>query len=293
MKNKIVVFTPTYNRKKTLPRAYESLLRQSCKEFTWLIIDDGSTDDTKEIVRKWINDGKISIEYYYQENHGKTYAYNEAVKKAKGKWFLCLDSDDYLSDDAIEIVSNSCEEAINRNCIGIIALKKNIALQKNIKLNIKKFTVLNFAKLYRKYKFKGETVIVYDLKLLKSNLFPYFVGEKFVPEQLLYDKMDNVGDLLFIDNDIYYYEYQCDGYTKNMNSLLKNNPKGYLATGMQRLKYSKLFGNKLRGAVQVNVAYKLLKKSLIKKIKDFTIIDSALLIVTYIPACLLYIKKYK
>ena len=96
------IFTPTYNRAYILPQLYQSLCMQTCKDFEWLIIDDGSTDNTYSLVEDWINKCKqFSIRYYAKENAGKPRAINDGVKKAKGKYFFMVDSDDRLKPDAI------------------------------------------------------------------------------------------------------------------------------------------------------------------------------------------------
>ena len=109
----ITVFTPTYNRSNTLPRAYESLLNQTNKDFVWLIIDDGSTDNTKELVDNWIAQDKLKIEYHYKENGGKHTAMRLAYQLTKTKYFLNFDSDDELTPDAINSFLNEWSKIIN------------------------------------------------------------------------------------------------------------------------------------------------------------------------------------
>lgn len=99
----ITVFTPTYNRAYCLHQCYESLRRQSCKNFLWLIIDDGSTDGTDELVRKWMEQSAgFEIRYVYKENGGLHTGYNAAIERLDSELAVCVDSDDYLTDDAIE-----------------------------------------------------------------------------------------------------------------------------------------------------------------------------------------------
>ena len=98
----LTVFTPTYNRAYTLGRLYESLCRQSNKNFEWLVVDDGSKDGTEELIKSWQSEEKISIRYIYQENGGKMRAHNRGVKSTETELFVCVDSDDYLVDDGIE-----------------------------------------------------------------------------------------------------------------------------------------------------------------------------------------------
>ena len=104
MEKILTVFTPTYNRAYILPKCYESLTKQTCKEFVWVIIDDGSTDDTAELVKKWIEEDKIEIRYYYQDNKGMHGAHNKAYEVIDTELNVCIDSDDYMTDDAVEII---------------------------------------------------------------------------------------------------------------------------------------------------------------------------------------------
>lgn len=101
-KAKITVFTPVYNRADTLPRLYESLKRQTDQSFVWIIVNDGSTDESEKLVKTWVTEHKLDIKYFYQENAGKPTAHNQGVKETETELFVCVDSDDYLKDDGIE-----------------------------------------------------------------------------------------------------------------------------------------------------------------------------------------------
>ena len=96
MKKRMTVFTPTYNRAYILPKLYDSLCQQTVKSFEWLIVDDGSVDNTQELVEKWIEEKKIEIRYFKQANGGKQRAHNLGVEKSKEEIFVCVDSDDYV-----------------------------------------------------------------------------------------------------------------------------------------------------------------------------------------------------
>lgn len=108
---KFTIFTPTYNRAYILPKLYQSLLRQSNKDFEWLVIDDGSTDNTETLVQKYINENKIPIRYYLQKNQGKHIAINKALNLANGEYIVTVDSDDYIVDNHIEI----CKKLTKKN----------------------------------------------------------------------------------------------------------------------------------------------------------------------------------
>lgn len=98
----LTVFTPTYNRAHTLGRTYESLLRQTDQDFEWLVIDDGSTDNTRRLVQGWIAEDKIPIRYIHKENGGLYTGYNTAYANIETELCVCIDSDDYMPDDAVE-----------------------------------------------------------------------------------------------------------------------------------------------------------------------------------------------
>ena len=101
---KFTIFTPTYNRKEFLTKLYGSLKKQTYKDFEWIVVDDGSSDGTKEIVQNFIDEKKLDIKYYYKENGGKQRAYNYGAEKACGELFICLDSDDEYVADGLEII---------------------------------------------------------------------------------------------------------------------------------------------------------------------------------------------
>ncbi len=111
----ISVFTPTYNREKTLPRVFKSLMVQSFKAFEWIIIDDGSTDQTERLVKSFYKTADFPIKYYKQENQGKHIAQNKAVDLSRGELFLPLDSDDTITLDALEVIWKSWQSIPNES----------------------------------------------------------------------------------------------------------------------------------------------------------------------------------
>lgn len=121
----VTVITPTYNRAYILPKLFESLKAQTSKNFEWLIVDDGSADDTKTLVESWIKSKpEFNIQYIYQENAGKMQAHNTAVQNCKTEFFMCVDSDDYIQEKAIEILDEKAKEIAKLNNVaGIIGYK--------------------------------------------------------------------------------------------------------------------------------------------------------------------------
>ena len=226
MKAKITVFTPTYNRREVLGKCFESLCNQSNKNFIWLIIDDGSTDATKDYIDGLKAD--FEIKYVYQENGGKHRAHNNAVKNCTTDYFLILDSDDILAEDCIEKLYNYIKEIDDKDYIGgIIGNKSTIKTRKD---NEKKMPQIKYStgiELYQKYGFVGETLRFYKTKVLRKFLFPEIDYEKFAFENVVFDKIDTKYKLLVIQDNLYFFEYLEDGYTKNVDKLKINNPIAY------------------------------------------------------------------
>ncbi len=233
---KVTVFTPTYNRASLLEKLYQSLLTQTNKSFVWLIVDDGSTDNTKNVVTAFQNENKIEINYIFQENGGKHVAHNTGVNNCKTDIFYCVDSDDYLSDDCIEIILNNWQRVADDDLLaGMIALKKDINKKEVITpmpKNIERASIYN---LYNKHFFKGDAAIIFKSSVIKQYLFPVFENEKFVTEGAVYDLISQDYDMLLINKVIYYYEYLNDGYSVNIHQVHLKSPLGYIFFLKQRI----------------------------------------------------------
>lgn len=237
MKNKeytITIFTPTYNRGYILMNLYQSLLQQTKKDFYWLIVDDGSSDNTKDMVKEWMVDNKIKIEYFYIENAGKAAAMNFALGVASGKLFFCVDSDDYLSDDAIEKILR-CYTDLNSSYVGILAGRKNYRTNEVITKFKGRRHSGKLRELYNKREISGDTALIYKTSLIKKYRFPVFENEKFIPESYLYDLLDKEGELYLLEEYIYMGDYLKDGYTGKIKEIIFKNPNGYYAYIAQRL----------------------------------------------------------
>jgi len=232
---KITIFTPTYNRAYILPNLYKSLLGQTNKCFVWIIVDDGSTDQTKQLVQQWIDKSCFKIEYYKQSNQGKSMAHNKGVSLTKTELFTCVDSDDYLSTDAIENILSLWEKAGGAKCVGILSYKGYANGKFITEISDKKCSRTTLRVAYLKHGLIGDTMLIYKTNVISRFKFPNFGGEKFVPEAYLYDQIDQVGELLILRKTLYYCQYLTDGYTSNIAKLLANNPQGYLAYIKQRL----------------------------------------------------------
>lgn len=232
----LTIFTPTYNRGHLLNRIYQSLLEQECLDFEWLIVDDGSTDDTELIVKSFIDENKINIRYIYKENGGKHTAHNSAVINADGEMFLCLDSDDQLAPNAVKII-NQAKSRIQDNDCGFIGYKQDttgkllsskLADNENIHCGLFRLT--------KNQNISGEFAFVFLTEILKKYLFPVFESERFIGECILYDKLELEGYTLCpLGQVIELCEYQSDGLSNNLNAVMKKNPAGYCLYYMQRI----------------------------------------------------------
>ena len=223
----ITVFTPSYNRGYSLPRLYESLCRQSSNDFIWSIVDDGSSDNTIEIVKKWQSDHIINITYIQQANGGKMRAHNKGVALCATELFLCVDSDDYLVDDAIEQIEIAWQNRPKDGFVcGIVAYR---TILKGGQCSIPaRFPKLGFSTLGGLYAngFHGDTTLVFKTEIIKQYPFAEIEGEKFITEGYVYEQIDQKYKYILLDEALTVCEYQEDGYTRNILKILYQNPKG-------------------------------------------------------------------
>jgi len=283
---KITVFTPTFNRSNTLERLYNSLIEQTDFDFLWLIVDDGSIDDTEQKVLKWKNDKKIQIDYHKQENRGKSFAHNVGVSLTRTELFTCVDSDDYLCKSAIELILKTWLTYKDSNTIGIVTLKQNIQtnhLPRNLRLE--NSTLHN---IYLNQKYKGELMLIYKSNILKKYYFPIFDGEKFVPESYIYDLMDNEGVMIPLNKTLYYFSYNSDGYTMNMRRTLYENHNGYKLFMENRIRNNSL--NELYGNI---IRYDAICLATNTKINYSKIRDSIISIIIRPISYFFYLKSYR
>lgn len=263
----LTVFTPTFNRAYTLDKTYRSLLRQSNKSFIWLIVDDGSTDNTKAVVDDWICENKISIEYHYQENAGKMVAHNWASQLCKTELFLCLDSDDQLADTAVEDVISFWEKHRNDrdDLLGIIAPKTIVNKERSVVRNpeIPQGIVYTTGRGLYQSGYRGETAMVFRTEILRKYPFPVQEGEKFISEISAYDAMDEHYVMLAYNRPLMICEYQEDGYSNNLLKINVANPKGVVYVNQQRQRILHRFSPTL---MREYIAYSRIAKYSWKKI---------------------------
>lgn len=285
---KLTIFTPTYNRAYILEKLYESLINQTCKEFIWLIVDDGSKDNTKELVTGWIKENKIEIKYIFQTNGGKMRAHNTGVKNCETKLFFCVDSDDYIVKNAVDEILNHSQELLKNDNLSAIVAYKGLSESKVIgnefPKNIKE-SALN--DLYRKG-FKGDTSLIFKTEILKNYLFPEIDGEKFITEDYSYSLIDEKYKMLVLPEILTVCEYREDGYTQNIVRYTINNPIGMIKYYGLKVKLSKSLKEKAMAVVRYTGFGKLSKqKNLYKNC------NAKLLYILLHPLSMIYYLKKK
>ena len=230
---RVTLFTPTYNRAYILDRLYRSVQRQSFRDFEWLIIDDGSTDNTQELVQGWIKESNdFPIRYYKVPNGGKCRAINKALELARGELFFTMDSDDYLTDDALEKV-DAWEKTLPKDG-RFCAVAGNLGTSPFETSNsMLPAPYLDTSALCRypqpgKVLIDGERALVFYTAVHRQYPYPEFEGENFMTEAVAWNRMAHDGyKVRFVNDIIWVYEYLPDGLTKAGSSIFLKNPQGY------------------------------------------------------------------
>ena len=250
MTEKLTVFTPAYNRAHTLPRAFEALKKQSDKRFVWLIVDDGSTDNTREVVEVFQKeDCGFKIEYVYKENGGMHTAHNLAYKLIKTELNTCIDSDDTIGDEAVGKILDFWEKNGSDEFAGIVGFDTDFdgnVIGTRFPENLKKTTL----GAYYKNGGSGDKKLVYRTDVVKKfPPYPEYEGEKLVPLGSLYTLIDQDYELLVLDVALCRVEYQPDGSGASIFRQYRQSPKGFAYSRIIRMKYSDSFKERATGAI--------------------------------------------
>lgn len=233
----ITVFTPTFNRAKTLVRLYESLCNQSSSDFKWIIVDDGSIDNTRAQVEIWIEENKIDIQYYYQKNKGKLAAQILALNYIDTELFTCIDSDDYMPYDAVEKILNFWKTNKKANSAGVIGLDayQDGSVAGEYLPDIKEST---YSELVDYYKIKGDKKYIFDTEVYKKYLpYPYFENEIFHEVSWIFTLIDQDYKFLLSDEVYCIIEYQQDGLSNGLYKRYKNSPNSFMEYRKVKMKY--------------------------------------------------------
>ena len=234
----LTIFTPAYNRAHTLPRTYESLCTQNCKDFIWLIVDDGSQDNTAELVKQWqAKDNGFEIQYIYKENGGMHTAHNVAYANIHTELNTCIDSDDKLAPGAVEKILAKWEQVRDLGYAGIIALDSDFdgkILGKGFPKGLTETSVIG----YYAAGGSGDKKLVYRTDIINSYpAYPVFEGEKYVSLSYKYRLIDQDYKMAVLDDVLCHVEYQPDGSSNTMWRQYLRNPKGWAFWRKVRMQY--------------------------------------------------------
>jgi glycosyltransferase involved in cell wall biosynthesis len=238
---KITVFTPTYNRDYIIGKLYKSLQEQTYANFEWLVIDDGSSDNTKEMFEEWVTENnKFSIRYYKVENGGKHRAINKATNLARGELFFIVDSDDYLTEDALESIvkweGKLGDQELFCGVSGNRGKNKNEFWGKTFDGEYIDATYIDRGR----YNIAGDKAEVFYTSILKNYKFVEFEGENFITEATVWDRMAYDGyKIRYFNKIIYISDYLNDGLTKSGEEIFARNPQGTACVFKQKIKFYK------------------------------------------------------
>lgn len=255
----LTVFTPAYNRAHLLPRLYESLCRQTSDDFQWLLVDDGSSDNTKELVAQWISENRIIIRYIYQENQGMHGAHNTAYKNIDTELNTCIDSDDYMPDNAVELILKKWNTVDKEKYAGIIGLD---AIASGEIIGTEFQTAYTTLEDFYLQGGKGDKKLVYRTDVIKRYPeYPIFEGEKYVGLGTKYLFIDKDYQLATINEALVIVEYQEDGSSNTMFAQYLKYPKGFIYNRITTMKYSKSMKRKFIEAIHYVSSCIILKKN--------------------------------
>ena len=221
----ITIFTPIYNRATFLLRLFDSLVKQTYKNFEWIIVDDGSSDNIRDVVNALQKKGKLDIQFIHQKNGGKHRAINVGVELAKGELFFILDSDDILPPNALELVVKYYEEIKNDSSFagvsGIDGYFDGRIIGSGLPLEV---LDSNSIDIHYKYHVIGDMKEVFRTSVMREIPFPEIENEKFCPEDLVWNRIAQKYKLRYFNKVIYNVEYQPEGLTAKIVKIRMKSP---------------------------------------------------------------------
>lgn len=287
----ITVITPTYNRATNLRSLYRSLLSQTNNNFIWLIVDDGSTDDTNNVVSAYVAEKKIQIKYIKKENGGKHTALNLGIKTINTPLTFIVDSDDELTDDAIEVIRLYYEKYKETDLCGFSFLRKF----PDGKINGNLFNPDEKIDTYINCRVNGndmnsDKAEVYFTSCLKEFPFPEFEGERFLGEDVVWARMSRKYQMVHINRPIYISEYLETGLTRNRRKNNIKSPNGCMTRANEYLRSDVNLKFREKCALQYLIYGWFAKKKAKELLKSAN--QKWLVILNLAPAKLVY-KKWK
>jgi glycosyltransferase involved in cell wall biosynthesis len=226
MRKLLTILTPTFNRAEFLPRLYESLKTQSDRDFEWLIVDDGSTDATPALCARFIDESAVAIRYIRKENGGKHTAVNVGVEAADSTLVFIVDSDDYVTENAVSRIAWIWKEFSAPDRSGISFLRgtsEGVPLGKTFPTNLE---ISSYLEMRFNRAVYGDKAEVYRTDILKNFRFPEFEGEKFLAEDAVWARIGLQYKMVHVNEIIYVSNYLEAGLTRSGKSLMVRCPKG-------------------------------------------------------------------
>ncbi len=221
----VTIVTPSYNRAHTLERLYKSLLNQGNKAFNWLIVDDGSTDNTEEVVNSFLKNSPFKICYTKKKNGGKHTALNLAFETVDTRYTFIVDSDDCITDDAVQSIYDADKTVMENNLAGV-AFLKGYDKEKTIGVGFSAEGIFNDIDVRIRQKIHGDKAEVWRSDILKKYRFPEFEGERFQGENYVWWRIALEYDMLYINKIVYIAEYLPEGLSKAGKKLRISCPLG-------------------------------------------------------------------
>jgi glycosyltransferase involved in cell wall biosynthesis len=223
---KFTVFTPTFNRAPTLHRPYTSLRQQTYRDFEWLIVDDGSCDETKQLIDGWVVTADFPIRYVWQPNSGKAAAINHGVSLAQGELFLILDSDDTCVPAALERFNHHWERIPDKRLFSGMTchcMDEN-GLRIGDEFPIEDSTPIE---IHNNLGVRGEKWGFHRTEVLAQHRFPSY-GEKFVPDGLVWNRIARQYKIRYINECLRVYHRSHDGLSNARHTSPKSTAQYYL-----------------------------------------------------------------
>lgn len=266
---KLTIFTPTYNRAKKLPQLFQSLLTQDFKNFEWIIVDDGSTDNTELLVQEFIALHKFPIHYIKKENGGKHTAINVGLQNANGDYFFILDSDDFILPNALSLITNWIDRVEHiDDIVGVCGRcvypdRSFIGNKWN-----RNFVICDSIEIREKYKLRGDLSEVYKTSILKKFPFLEFPNERFLSEALIWNRIAAEGFKIVYHNEpIKVCEYLTDGLTNHIRFLHRSSPHGTMVY-FNEIARNRKFGIISRMKALINYWRYTINHAIFKRSKD-------------------------
>lgn len=291
----ITVLTPAYNRAALLPRLYESLLRQTNQDFEWFVIDDGSTDDTEQLIRQYCQQKDIKISYARQENAGKHTALNRGISQIRSELTFIVDSDDYLPEDAVDIILSYHQKykKVTGLC-GYSFLRCHQDGRVNTAYYPEDEKISTYLETRINGNIGGDKAEVFYTEILKRYPFPVFEGEKYLPEDAVWMQMSGPYQMVHINKNVYICDYLESGLTKTGRKMKIHSPKGMV------LRSRVYLNNKdtcIKSRVKMMILYIIYGHFAKYRAGDLfaQIRGKGLWLICYVPSSLLYLlwrKKY-